>query len=340
MFDVFSSSIIVLAVLALLVIIVLFKTALIVPNKQAVVVERLGKFHAVLYAGFHILIPFIDAVAYRRSLKEEVLDVPKQTCITKDNVSVDIDGILYLQVISPEKSAYGISNYMLGSVQLAQTALRSAIGKLELDRTFEERHTINQEVIAALDVATAPWGIKVLRYEIRDITPPAGVMQAMEKQMRAEREKRAVIAQSEGDMQARINMAEGAKAAVIAESEGRLQAQKNQAEGDAVLIRTVAQATAEGLRLVGEQMCRPGGVTAANLRVAEQYVEQFGNLARTGNTMIIPGNMSDVAGIVAALTQVVRQTSFSSCPPSFSGEGSGHEHRAAPFSPEQHDNEV
>lgn len=338
MFDVFSSSIIILAALALLVIIVLFKTALIVPNKQAVVVERLGKFHAVLYAGFHILIPFIDTVAYRRSLKEEVLDVPKQTCITRDNVSVDIDGILYLQVISPEKSAYGISNYMVGSVQLAQTALRSAIGKLELDRTFEERHTINQEVIAALDVATAPWGIKVLRYEIRDITPPAGVMQAMEKQMRAEREKRAVIAQSEGDMQARINMAEGAKAAVIAESEGRLQAQKNQAEGDAVLIRTVAQATAEGLRLVGEQMCRPGGITAANLRVAEQYLEQFGNLARTGNTMIIPGNMSDVAGIVAALTQVVRQTSSSS-PSSLSAEAAGHEHQAEPFSSGKHHND-
>lgn len=210
-------------------------------------VERLGKFHAVLFAGFHILIPFIDAVAYRRSLKEDVLDVPKQTCITKDNVSVDIDGVLYLQVVNPEKSAYGISDYMFGSVQLAQTALRSAIGKLELDRTFEERSTINQEVISALDAATAPWGIKVLRYEIRDITPPSGVMQAMEKQMRAEREKRALIAQSEGEMQARINMAEGAKAAAIAESEGKLQAMKNQAEGDAVLIRAVAQATADGL---------------------------------------------------------------------------------------------
>ena len=233
MFIPFSPSIIILAVLALFVVIILFKTALVVPNKQAVVVERLGKFHAVLYAGFHILIPFIDTVAYRRSLKEEVLDVPKQTCITKDNVSVDIDGILYLQVINPEKSAYGISNYMIGSIQLAQTALRSTIGKLVLDRTFEERHTINQEVIAALDAATAPWGIKVLRYEVRDITPPSGVMQAMEKQMRAEREKRALIAQSEGEMQARINMAEGAKAAAIAESEGRLQAQKNQEIGRA-----------------------------------------------------------------------------------------------------------
>lgn len=306
MFDFISSSLIVLVFLAILVVLILFKTALIVPNQQAVVVERLGKFHAVLYAGFHILIPFIDTVAYRRSLKEDVLDVPKQTCITKDNVSVDIDGILYIQVINPEKSAYGISNYMIGSIQLAQTALRSAIGKLELDRTFEERNTINQEVIAALDAATSPWGIKVLRYEIRDITPPAGVMQAMEKQMRAEREKRAIIAQSEGDMQARINMAEGAKASLIAESEGHLQAKKNQAEGDAVLIRTVAQATAQGLQLVGQEIRGPGGIAAANLRVAEQYLTQFGQLAKTNNTMIIPSNLADLSGMVATLTSVVK----------------------------------
>ncbi|MEG2140473.1 MAG: stomatin-like protein [Bilophila sp.] len=307
MFEFFGPSIIVLIFLAILVSLILFKTALIVPNQQAVVVERLGKFHAVFYAGFHILIPFIDTVAYRRSLKEEVLDVPKQTCITRDNVSVDIDGILYIQVMTPEKSAYGISNYMVGSVQLAQTALRSAIGKLELDRTFEERNTINQEVIAVLDVATAPWGIKVLRYEIRDITPPAGVMQAMEKQMRAEREKRAVIAQSEGDRQAQINMAEGSKAAAIAESEGKLQAKKNQAEGDAVLIRTVAEATAEGLRIVAEQMDRPGGTSAANLRIAENYLSQFGNLAKTNNTMIIPTDLANVAGLVAGLTNVIKQ---------------------------------
>lgn len=312
--DMWSSSIIVFGVLALLIGLILFKTALVVPNQQAVVIERLGKFHAVFYAGFHILIPFIDSVAYRRSLKEDVLDVPKQTCITRDNVSVDIDGILYLQVINPEKSAYGISDYMVGAVQLAQTALRSAIGKLELDRTFEERSTINQEVIAVLDSATAPWGIKVLRYEIRDITPPAGVMQAMEKQMRAEREKRAVIAQSEGDMQARVNMAEGAKAAAIAESEGKLQAMKNQAEGDAVLIRAVAQATADGLRLVAEQMSLPGGPSAANLRIAEEYLAQFGNLAKTNNAMIIPSNLADVAGIVAGLTKVIQQSGVGKTP--------------------------
>ncbi len=302
-----SSSLIILVVLALLIIFILFKTALIVPNQQAVVVERLGKFHAVLYAGFHILIPFIDSVAYRRSLKEEVLDVPKQTCITKDNVSVDIDGVLYLQVINPEKSAYGISEYLFGSVQLAQTALRSAIGKLELDRTFEERNTINQEVVSALDFATAPWGIKVLRYEIRDITPPAGVMQAMEKQMRAEREKRALIAQSEGEMQAKINMAEGAKAAAIAESEGKLQAMKNQAEGDSVLIRKVAQATADGLRLLAEEMDRPGGIQAANLRIAENYIEQFGRLAKEGNTMILPADLANISGLVSSMTSVIRQ---------------------------------
>lgn len=312
--DMWSSSIIVFGVLALLIGLILFKTALVVPNQQAVVIERLGKFHAVFYAGFHILIPFIDSVAYRRSLKEDVLDVPKQTCITRDNVSVDIDGILYLQVINPEKSAYGISDYMVGAVQLAQTALRSAIGKLELDRTFEERSTINQEVIAVLDSATAPWGIKVLRYEIRDITPPAGVMQAMEKQMRAEREKRAVIAQSEGDMQARVNMAEGAKAAAITESEGKLQAMKNQAEGDAVLIRAVAQATADGLRLVAEQMSLPGGPSAANLRIAEEYLAQFGNLAKTNNAMIIPSNLADVAGIVAGLTKVIQQSGVGKTP--------------------------
>ena len=305
MLDLIGSSLTVFVFLALLVIFVLFKTALVVPNQQAVVVERLGKFHAVLFAGFHILIPFIDAVAYRRSLKEDVLDVPKQTCITKDNVSVDIDGVLYLQVVNPEKSAYGISDYMFGSVQLAQTALRSAIGKLELDRTFEERSTINQEVISALDAATAPWGIKVLRYEIRDITPPSGVMQAMEKQMRAEREKRAAIAQSEGEMQARINLAEGAKAAAIAQSEGEKQSLINQAEGEAAQIRTVATATAEGLRIVAGQL-GDDPVAAAQLRLAEAYIDQFGRLAREGNSLIIPADIGDVAGMVAAVSGIIK----------------------------------
>lgn len=299
---------IILVVLALLVIITLIKTAVVVPNQLAYVVERLGKFHTVLYAGFHILVPFVDVVAYKRTLKEQVLDVPKQTCITRDNVSVDIDGVLYLQVITPEKSAYGISNYEVGAIQLAQTALRSAIGKLELDRTFEERTKINQEVVEALDAATAPWGVKVLRYEIRDITPPASVMQAMEKQMRAEREKRAAIAQSEGEMQSQINLAEGAKAAAIAKSEGEMQAMKNKAEGEAAQIRTVATATAEGLNLVARQLSDSGGMQAAQLRVAEAYIEQFGHLAKTGNTLIIPANLSDVGGMVAALTTVLRKS--------------------------------
>ncbi|HJB67054.1 MAG TPA: paraslipin [Candidatus Mailhella merdavium] len=309
------TSIIILALLAVLLIIILLKTAKIVPNQQAYVVERLGKFRTVLYAGFHLLIPFLDVVAYKRSLKEQVLDVPKQTCITKDNVSVDIDGVLYLQVIAPEKSAYGISDYLFGSVQLAQTALRSAIGKLELDKTFEERTTINQEVVAALDAATSPWGIKVLRYEIRDITPPATVMEAMEKQMRAEREKRAVIAQSEGEMQSQINRAEGAKQAAIAESEGKMEALKNQAMGEAALIEAVAQATAEGLRLVSEQVSVPGGVAAANLRIAESWIQQFGSLAKEGTTMIIPQDLANLSGIVAGLTSVIRQNEVSSSSP-------------------------
>lgn len=294
-----------LFLLAVLVIIVLIKTAVVVPNQSAYVVERLGKFHKVLYAGFHLLLPFVDVTAYKRSLKEQVLDVPKQTCITRDNVSVDIDGVLYLQVITPEKSAYGISDYEWGAIQLAQTSLRSVIGKLELDKTFEERTRINQEVVEALDAAIAPWGVKVLRYEIRDITPPATVMEAMEKQMRAEREKRATIAESEGEMQSQINRAEGAKAAAIAQSEGQKQAMINQAEGEAAQIRTVATATAEGLRIVGDQLGNDG-VAAAQLRLAEAYINEFGKLAKTGNSMIIPADVADAAGMVATMTKIIK----------------------------------
>lgn len=295
-----------MGLLVFLVLIVLIKTAVVVPNQLAYVVERLGKYHTTLYAGFHILIPFFDRVAYRRILKEQVLDVPRQTCITRDNVSVDIDGVIYLQVIAPEKSAYGIDDYQFGAVQLAQTALRSAIGKLELDKTFEERAKINQEVVEALDAATAPWGIKVLRYEIRDITPPATVMEAMEKQMRAEREKRAVIAQSEGQQQSQVNLAEGAKAAAIAKSEGEMQAMKNQAEGEAAQIRVVATATAESIRMVAEQLSGENGITAAQIRVAENYIEKFGELAKVNNTLIVPANVGDVAGMVASMLQIVR----------------------------------
>ena len=304
----------------LLVIIFLSRCVAIVPTQSAYIVERLGKFRGVLHAGFHVLIPFFDRVAYRRSLKEQVLDVPEQTCITRDNVSVSIDGVLFLQVLSPEKSAYGISDYEWGAIQLAQTALRSAIGKLEMDKTFEERARINQEVVEALDDATAAWGVKVLRYEIRDITPPASVMEAMEKQMRAEREKRAVIAQSEGNMQSQINLAEGAKAAAIAESEGLKQAMINKAEGEAAQIRTVAQATADGLDAVAMRLDAQGGVAAAQLRLAEAYVEKFGELAKKGTTTIIPTNVGDVAGMVATLTQILRPGEGLSKP---SGPGTG-----------------
>jgi len=280
---------------AVLTVIVIVKSAVVVPNQLAYVVERLGKFNKVLYAGFHLLVPFVDRVAYRRSLKEQVLDVPKQTCITRDNVSVDVDGVIYLQVITPEKSAYGISDYEWGAVQLAQTSLRSVMGKLELDRTFEERAKINQEVVEALDAATVPWGVKVLRYEIRDITPPRTVMEAMEKQMRAEREKRAAIAQSEGEMQALINKSEGEK-----------QAMKNKAEGESAQITIVANATAEGIRMVAQQLAQDNGLTAAQLRIAESYIDQFGKLAKAGNTMIIPADVANVAGMVAAMTSIVK----------------------------------
>lgn len=291
--------------LAMFFVVVLVKTAVVVPNQSAFVVERLGKFYKVLYAGFHILVPFIDVIAYKRTLKEQVLDVPKQTCITRDNVSVDVDGVLYLQIITPEKSAYGISNYEWGAVQLAQTSLRSVIGTLELDKTFEERTRINQEVVEALDAATSPWGLKVLRYEIRDITPPFSVMEAMEKQMRAEREKRAAIAQSEGEMQSKINLAEGDKQAAIAKSEGVKQAVINQAEGDASQIRTVATATAEGLRIVGQEL-GGDGTAAAQLRLAEAYIIQFGNLAQQSNSLIIPANVADAAGMIAAVTRIIK----------------------------------
>jgi regulator of protease activity HflC (stomatin/prohibitin superfamily) len=278
----------------------------VVPNQSAYVVARLGKFNNVLYAGFHLLVPFVDRVAYKRSLKEQVLDVPKQTCITRDNVSVKVDGVIYLQVITPEKSAYGISDYEWGAVQLAQTSLRSVMGKLELDRTFEERAKINQEVVEALDAATAPWGVKVLRYEIRDITPPRTVMEAMEKQMRAEREKRAAIAQSEGEMQAQINKSEGEKQALINKSEGEKQAMKNKAEGESAQITLVANATAAGIRVVAEQLERANGITAAQLRIAESYIAQFGKLAKAGNTMIIPADVANVAGMVATMTSIIK----------------------------------
>jgi regulator of protease activity HflC (stomatin/prohibitin superfamily) len=300
-----NESIIVVGVIAVITIVLLIKTAVIVPQRSEYVIERLGKYSQSLSAGFHILVPFLDRVAYKRSLKEEVMDIPSQDCITTDNVTVSVDGILYIQVIDSKLSAYGIDNYKFAAGQLAQTSLRSVIGKIELDRTFEERDSLNRQVVAAIDEAAQNWGIKVLRYEIKDITPPQSVMEAMEKQMRAEREKRASIATSEGDRQARINRAEGLKKEAIAVSEGEKQKRINEAEGNAKEIELVAQATAEGIKKVAESLNMAGGETAANLRVAEKYIAEFGNLAKENNTMIIPANMGDISAMVATTMSVL-----------------------------------
>jgi regulator of protease activity HflC (stomatin/prohibitin superfamily) len=294
-------------VVAVLAVTILRKTAVVVPQQSAYIVQRLGKYHSTLNAGFHILLPFVESVAYRHSLKEDALDIPEQVCITKDNVQVGIDGVLYLQVLDAARASYGISNYHFAISQLAQTTLRSEIGKIDLDRTFEERSTINSNVVNELDKATEPWGVKVLRYEIKNINPPRDIIQAMEKQMRAEREKRAVILASEGDRDAKINQAEGEKQRVIKESEAKRQQQINEAVGQSEAILSVATATAEGLRRVADAVSAQGGRDAMQLRVAEEYVRQFGNLARTGNTLVVPANLSDIAGMVALATKVFDQ---------------------------------
>jgi regulator of protease activity HflC (stomatin/prohibitin superfamily) len=302
-----SESVVVLAVLAILVIVVIVRTAIVVPQQNAFVVERLGKYYMTLAPGFHVLIPFVDAIRYRHSLKESAVDVPEQVCITRDNVQVHIDGVLYLQIMNPERASYGISDYSFAISQLAQTTLRSEVGKIDLDRTFEERTTINHQVVSELDKATEPWGVKVLRYEIKNITPPQDVLSAMEKQMRAEREKRAVILTSEGQRDAAINSAEGEKQQVIKASEAKKQQQINEAEGEAAAILSVAEATAEGIRKVAEAIEQPGGFEAVQLRVAEQYIGEFGKLARVGNTMILPANLSDVGGMIATAMTVIKQ---------------------------------
>ena len=291
-----------------LVIITVFKTARIVPQKMAFIIERLGKYSKTLDAGFHILWPFVDKVAYKHSLKEVAVDVPAQICITRDNISVEVDGVLYLQVMDPKKASYGIEDYMFASSQLAQTTMRSEIGKLELDKTFEEREAINGSIIAAVDKASDPWGVKITRYEIKNITPPQSVKDALEKQMRAEREKRAAIAESEGQRQAKINVAEGDKQQNIALSEGEKQKRINEAEGRAKEIELVAIATAEGIRTIAKAISDPGGKDAVNLRVAEQYIKEFGNLAKENNTVIIPSTLSDVAGMVGAATSLIKTT--------------------------------
>lgn len=300
-----NESLVMVAIIAAVVIILFLKTARVVPQKSEFVVERLGKYHKTLGAGFHILIPFLDRVSYRRSLKEEVMDIPSQVCITRDNVSVEVDGVIYLMVIDSKLSSYGIENYKVGASQLAQTSLRSAIGKIDLDKTFEERESINQQVVEAVDEAAQNWGVKVLRYEIKDITPPNSVMAAMEGQMKAEREKRAAISISEGDRQSRINRAEGARQEAIALSEGEKMKRINEAEGRAREIELFAEATAQGIRNVAEALAERGGLAAANLRIAERYIQEFGNIAKEGNTVVIPSNVSDVSGMVASLTTVL-----------------------------------
>ena len=302
-----DGGLIVLLVIAVFVIFVVFRTAVVVPQQSAYVVERLGRYHGTLNAGFHLLFPFFDVIRYRHSLKEAAYDIAAQVCITRDNVQVGVDGILYLKVLNPERASYGISDYLFAITQLAQTTLRSEVGKIDLDRTFEERTTINTAVVGELDKASEAWGVKVLRYEIKNITPPHDVLAAMEKQMRAEREKRAVILTSEGARDAAINTAEGDKQQVIKASEARRQQQINEAEGEAAAVLAVARATAEGIRQVADAIRQPGGLEATQLRVAENYVTQFGELAKKSNTMILPANVADTASMVATAMRVFQQ---------------------------------
>lgn len=289
---------IILVGLTLFALVLLFKCIQIVPQKKAYIIERLGKYSGNLTAGFHLLIPFIDRVAYAHTLKEQVIDVPPQTCITKDNIQVEVDGVLYLQVIDPERASYGIDNYYAAAINMAQTTMRSVLGQMLLDRTFEERSEINQSIVKALDEASDPWGTKVTRYEVKNIIPPLSIKDAMEKYMRAEREKRALIAESEGIKQSEINKAEGERQAVINLSEGEKQRRINEAEGQAREIELVAQATAAGLRVVADVTTEPGGLNAVSLRIAESYIKEFGKLAKLNNTMIIPTNIADIAAMV------------------------------------------
>jgi regulator of protease activity HflC (stomatin/prohibitin superfamily) len=294
-------------ILAVIVVIAILKTAIVVPQKTVYIVERLGKYSCTLDAGFHILIPFIDNIAYKHTLKEQAIDVPPQECITKDNITVSVDGILYIQVMDPVKASYGIGNYLFATTQLAQTTMRSEMGKLDLDRSFEERTSINAAIVSAVDKASDPWGIKVTRYEIKNITPPQTIRDAMEKQMRAEREKRAMIAESEGERQSKINRAEGERQEAIALSEGERARRINEAEGKAKEILLVAEAQAAGIRQVAEAIGAKGGIESVNMQLAQQYLAQFGNLAKTNNTMIIPSNLADVAGVIRACTSVVKK---------------------------------
>jgi regulator of protease activity HflC (stomatin/prohibitin superfamily) len=298
---------VVVLVLAVLVIIIIARTAVVVPQQSAFVVERLGRYHATLGAGFHVLIPFIDAIRYRHSLKEAAVDIPAQVCITRDNVQVQVDGVLYLKVLDAERASYGVADYLFAITQLCQTTLRSEVGKIDLDRTFEERAHINVQVVNELDKASEPWGVKVLRYEIKNITPPEDIIAAMEKQMRAEREKRALILTSEGERDAAINNAEGQKQQVIKASEAKKQQQINEAEGNAQAILAIARATAEGLREVAQATQVAGGYEAVQLRVAEQYINRFGELAKVTNTTILPANVADVGSMIAVAMSAIKR---------------------------------
>ena len=293
--------------IAFVVVYTILKCVRIVPQKQAFIVERLGKYHSTLDAGLHLLLPIIDRVSYKHSLKEQAIDVPPQQCITRDNITVEVDGILYLQVMDPAKASYGIGNYLFATTQLAQTTMRSEMGKLELDKSFEERTLVNGAIVEAVDKASDPWGVKVTRYEIKNITPPQTIRDAMEKQMRAEREKRALIAESEGDRQAKINRAEGDKQEAIAKSEGEKMKRINEASGRAQEILLVAEAQANGIRQVASAISSEGGLASVNTQLAQQYLAEFGKLAKTNNTMIIPADLANVAGMLKAATTIVKE---------------------------------
>ena len=312
MFDMYDDSLsgglVVAIVLIVIALIFAFKSINVIPQQTAWVIERLGKFHKVLNPGLNFIIPFIDKVAYKHSLKEIPLDTPSQVCITRDNTQLSVDGILYFQVTDPKLASYGTSNYIIAVTQLAQTTLRSVIGKMVLDETFEERDLINNQVVSAIDEAALNWGVKVLRYEIKDLTPPAVILQAMQRQITAEREKRAVISESEGKKQEQINLATGAREAAIAKSEGEKQSEINIAEGKAQATIAIANATAQAISLIAKASEEQGGNTAINLKVAKQYIEAFSNLAKTNNTLIVPSNLSDVSGMVGSVMKIVQST--------------------------------
>jgi len=297
-----------LIVLLVLVVLTILMTVKVVPQQTAYILERLGKFYGVLQPGINFIIPFFDRIAYKYTLKESAIDIPEQICITRDNVQVRMDGVIFIQVIDPKKAAYGIADYTFAVIQLAQTTMRSEIGKLDLDKTFEERMTINRAVVQSIDDAAIGWGVKVLRYEIKNITPPQSVLIAMEKQMQAERERRAVILQSDGEKQAAINVAEGQKQKAVLESEGLRLRQINEAEGEAAALKSVAEATAESIRLVAAAIQNEGGIEAVQLKVADNFVDQFGKIAKAGNTLILPANFADMGSMISAAMAIVKSS--------------------------------